>query len=369
MKFRVERDAFADAVAWAGRTVPARPTVPVLRGLRLQLPSDGALTVAAFDYVVSAEALVDVDMVEAGEALVSGRLLADICRTLPSRPVDIEVEGSRLRLTCGAARFALPMLPLEEYPQLPAPPVPSGTISGREFSEAVAAVAVAAGREEALPNLTGVKVEVDGARMSLIATDRYRLALREVSWEPADAQLETSALVPARTLTEVARAAGEADVSVALPSDGSALVGFETSGRRTTTRVIDYPFPQVRGLLPATSEVVAVVEVASLADAVRRVALAADRGTAVRCRFTPDGVELEAAGDEAEAHEAVELESLEGETIEVAFNPGYLLDGLGALGADRARLAFNPGRKPTLMTPVGDGPDFQYLLMPVVMSR
>lgn len=368
MKFRVERDAFADAVAWAGRTVPTRPTVPVLRGLRLRVAQD-AVTVSAFDYVVSAEAMVPADVSDPGDVLVSGRLLADICRTLPSRPLDVEVEGTRALLVCGSARFSLPLLAVEEYPALPEAPAPSGTVAGDVFAAAVGAVGVAAGREEALPNLTGVKLEVAGPRLSFMATDRYRLGLREIPWEPVDRQLTTSALVPARTLAEVARAVGSGPVTLSLPEEGGTLVGFETGGRRTTTRVIDYPFPNVRALLPTTSEVVVVVSVEELADAVRRVALAADRGTAVRCTFAGDQVRLEATGDEAEASESVALESQEGEEIEVAFNPGYLTDGLGALGSEQARLAFNPGRKPTLMSPVGDAPDHQYLLMPVVLSR
>ena len=368
MKIRVERDAFADAVAWAGRTVPQRPTVPVLRGLRLVV-GPGGVTVSAFDYVVSAEAMLDAEVADPGDVLVSGRLLADICRSLPPRPVDLEVDGTRLQLTCGPARFSLPLLPVEEYPSLPEAPAPSGTVPGDVFAAAVTAVGVAAGREEALPNLTGVKVEVDGARLSLLATDRYRLGLREIPWDPVDRQLTTSALVPARTLGEVARAVGSGPVTLALPEEGGTLVGFETGGRRTTTRVIDYPFPNVRALLPTTSEVVASVDVSALSDAVRRVALAADRGTAVRCRFADDAVVLEATGDEAEAEETVPLDSLEGGDIEVAFNPGYLTEGLAALGASHASLAFNPGRKPTLITPLGDGPDHQYLLMPVVLSR
>ena len=368
VKLRVERDALADAVAWAGRTVPARPTVPVLRGLRLRV-DERAVTVSAFDYVVSAEAVVEAEVAEPGDVLVSGKLLADICRTLPAKPVDLEVDGTRLRLSCGSVRFSLPLLPVEEYPALPEAPTPSGTVPGDVFTAAVTAVGVAAGREEALPNLTGVKVEVAGPRLSLMATDRYRLGLREITWEPADRQLTTSALIPARTLADVARSVGSSSVTLALPEEGGTLVGFETGGRRTTTRVIDYPFPNVRALLPSTSEVTAVVDVAALTDAVRRVALAADRGTAVRCLFSGDEVRLEATGDEAEATEVVGLEAHEGPEIEVAFNPGYLTEGLGALGSEHARLAFNPGRKPTLMTPVGDGPDHQYLLMPVVLSR
>ena len=199
MKFRVERDVLADAVAWAARTLPPRPPVPLLAGLRIDAV-DGRLVLSSFDYEVSARVEGDADVSEPGVALVSGRLLADISRSLPSRPVDVVTDGARVVLTCGSARFTLLTLPVEDYPSLPEMPSASGSIAGPEFAAAVAQVSIAAGRDDTLPVLTGVRIEIDGEKVVLAATDRYRLAVRELRWTPEQTGLSATALVPARTL-------------------------------------------------------------------------------------------------------------------------------------------------------------------------
>ena len=177
MKLRVERDVLADSVAWAARTLPSRPSMPVLAGLVLTA-ADGSLTLSSFDYEVSGKVTVAADIAESGTVLVSGRLLADIARSLPAQPVTIENEGTRVLLTCGRSSFTLPTLPVEDYPQLPAMPDSSGTITGQSFAAAVAQVAIAAGRDDTLPTLTGIRMEFEGANITLAATDRYRLAVR-----------------------------------------------------------------------------------------------------------------------------------------------------------------------------------------------
>src|SRR5579885_119888 len=200
MKFRVERDALADAVAWAARSLSARPTIPVLAGLLLSVDGD-QLSVSGFDLEASTEVDLEVTAGAPGQALVSGRLLADITRALPPHPVDVTVEGSRLTIACGAARFTLPGMPVDDYPTLPSMPTTAGTVDGAEFAAAVAQVAVAAGRDDTLPMLTGVRLEIDGDKLTLAATDRYRLAVRELSWNPDDPTAAgAQVLVPARTL-------------------------------------------------------------------------------------------------------------------------------------------------------------------------
>jgi DNA polymerase-3 subunit beta len=183
MKFRVERDPLADAVAWAARSLSARPTIPVLAGLLLGVESD-TLSVSGFDLEASTEVDLEVAAGADGRALVSGRLLAEIARALPPHPVDVMVEGSRLTISCGSARFTLPTMPVEDYPTLPAMPTTAGTVDSAEFATAVAQVAIAAGRDDTLPMLTGVRLEIEGERLTLAATDRYRLAVRELSWQP-----------------------------------------------------------------------------------------------------------------------------------------------------------------------------------------
>ncbi|HTI24933.1 MAG TPA: DNA polymerase III subunit beta, partial [Kutzneria sp.] len=191
MKIRVERDGLADAVAWVARSLPSRPPVPVLGGVLLDAGSDegdtgDALTVSGFDYEVSAQVGVPATIAAGGKTLVSGRLLADITKALPNHPVEIAVDGARVSITCGSAKFSLPTMPVEDYPALPEMPQRAGALAGEVFAEAVAQVAIAAGKDDTLPMLTGVRVEFNGGKLTLVATDRFRLAMREFDWEPAD---------------------------------------------------------------------------------------------------------------------------------------------------------------------------------------
>ncbi|MEV4385714.1 DNA polymerase III subunit beta, partial [Micromonospora sp. NPDC049580] len=207
MKFRVERDALAEAVAWTAKSLPNRPSVPVLAGVMLRV-TDGNLRVSGFDYEVSSQVTVEVQGDADGAALVSGRLLAEITKALPAKPVDIAAVGAHLELVCGSARFTLPTMPVEDYPALPEMPQSAGTVDAAAFATAVSQVAIAAGRDETLPMMTGVRVELSGNTLSMLATDRYRLALREIQWRPDDPEVSINALVPARTLNDTAKALG-----------------------------------------------------------------------------------------------------------------------------------------------------------------
>jgi DNA polymerase-3 subunit beta len=383
MRFRVERDALADAVAWSARTLPQRPQLPVLAGLRLDV-AGGELTVSGFDYEVSTRIELPVEVSEGGQALVSGRLLAEITRSLPSAPVELATDGSRVVVTCGTARFTLATLPLEEYPTLPDLPPVAGTVGSDVFAAAVLSVAVAAGRDDTLPVLTGIRVEIDGDRLTLAATDRYRLAVRELRWQPGDTSLSATALVPARTLAETARSlTSGAQVTVALGTGSTGgvgagttadgMVGFVGGSRRTTTRLLDGEFPKYRALLPSESSAQAQVETAALVEAVKRVSLVAARNAPVRLTFSAEGLVLEAGGlDDAQASEALPA-SYEGDDMTIAFNPTYMLDGLGAIDSDTAHFAFTAPTKPAVLTgkQAGegvDGGDYRYLLMPVRLS-
>ena len=375
MKFRVERDVLAEAVAWAARGLPARPPVPVLAGLMLDA-SGGRLVLSSFDYEVSARVEIAADVAEPGVALVSGRLLADISRSLPAKPVEVTTDAAKVVVTCGSSRFTLLMLPVEDYPALPEMPGASGSLQGDLFAAAVAQVSVAAGRDDTLPVLTGVRVEIEGERITMAATDRYRLAVRELSWTPEQSGLSAIALVPARTLSDTAKALAAADkVTLALAgaTGGDGLVGFEGGGRRTTSRLLDGEFPKYKSLLPSESASVATVDTASLVESVRRVALVAERNTPIRLSFAAGELTLEAGtGDEAQASESLDA-ALDGDDISIAFNPAYLLDGLGAVDAAHVELRFTAPTRPAVLagkdsadTTAGD--DYRYLLMPVRLS-
>ncbi len=382
MKFRVDRDALADAVAWTARALPSRPSVPVLAGIRME--AGEALNISSFDYEVSAEVNLPATTDEPGTVLVSGRLLAEITRSLPGRPVEMELQGSKAVLTCGNATFTLLTMPTEDYPTLPEMPPPTGSVGSDVFAAAVTQVAIAAGRDDTLPVLTGVRVEIEGDTMTLAATDRYRLAVRELRWNPERADLSASALVPARTLADTARSlTSGAEVSIALgllgrpgtdTGGGEGMIGFEGGGRRTTTRLLDGEFPKFRSLLPNEVNAVAELPTAAFTESVKRVSLVAERSTPVRLTFSTGQLVLEAGtGDEAQAIETLEA-SFDGEDIQIAFNPQYLLDGLSAIDSDTTRMSFTIPTKPAVITgkPTGDEPaqpDYRYLLMPIRLAE
>ena len=376
MKFRVERDVLAEAVTWAARGLPTRPPVPVLAGVLLEADGAGTLTLSAFDYEVSARVSVAADVGEGGTVLVSGRLLADISRNLPAKPVDVVTDGAKVTVTCGASRFTLLTMPVQDYPALPTMPQAAGTVAGDVFTLAVAQVTTAAGRDDTLPILTGVRVEIEGSTITLLATDRYRLAMRSLPWNPDAADASAVALVPARTLSDTARALGaSADVQIALgrTGGGEGLIGFEAGQRRTTSRLLDGEYPKVTSIFPTTTETAAVLATSSLVEAVKRVALVAERNTPVRLKFTDGQLTIEAGqGEDAQASEAIEA-SLTGADIEIAFNPQYLLDGLGALHQPFAKFAFTQSTKPALLTGQDDADaatddSFRYVLMPVRLA-
>ena len=380
MKFTVERDVLADAVAWAARSLPVRPSVPVLAGLLIETVEGGdGLQLSTFDYETSARATLPASVQDEGRALVSGRLLADIARALPDKPVDVALDGAKLGVTCGSSRFSLQTMPVEDYPALPEMPEVAGTVDGDLFATAVGQAVTAAGRDDMLPVLTGVKVEIDGSTLSLLATDRFRLSLRELEWSPVQSDLSVSALVPARVLSDTAKSlTAGSQLTIALATaGGEGLIGFvsEAAGgqRRTTTRLIEGAFPNVRQLFPATSEITAQLEVAALIDAVKRVSLVAGRNTPIRLGFSDGLVTLEAGnGEEAQASESLEA-ALTGEDISIGFNPSYLLDGLGAIGGSHVHVAMTQPARPAAFTSMAGAdaqPDlaFRYLLMPLRMQ-
>jgi len=371
MKFSVERDVLADAVAWVSRAVPARPPVPVLAGVRIVADSAGTVTLSSFDYEVAARSEYAADVEEAGEALVSGRLLREIANALPHKPVQFALDGTKVSVTCGASRFTLATMPVDQYPTLPELPERAGVVDGAALQQAVSQVTSAASRDETLPILTAVRLEIEGSTISLLATDRYRLALRELEWKPAKSDVSTVALVRAKTLSDTAKALGSGEVDVALgEGTGVDLIGFSAGGLMTTSQLMDGDYPPVRRLFRDENPITAVVRTQDLIDATRRVSLVAERNSSVRLAFGEGEVVLDAGQtDDAQASEALEA-TLEGDAITVAFNPQYLLDGLGALTSEYVQFGFLQETKPVefvgIDTPGGTvAAEFRYLLVPI----
>ncbi|MFC4062914.1 DNA polymerase III subunit beta [Planomonospora corallina] len=378
MMFRVDRDVLAEAVAWTARSLPARPSVPVLAGMRLEVTESGQLKLSGFDYEVSAEVTLEPQTGEAGVVLVSGRLLAEITRALPAQPVDFVVEGAKAIVTCGSARFTLLTMPVEDYPSLPVMPPAAGRIGSDVFASAVAQVAVAAGKDDTLPMLTGVRMEIEGDTVTLAATDRYRLAVRELKWQPEQPDFSAIAMIPGKTLADIAKSLGStgAEVEIAMSSvggTGEGMIGFSSAGRRTTTRLLDPEFPKYRSLLPTEFSARADLSTGSFVEAVKRVALVAERNTPVRMAFRGGEVVLEAgSGDEAQAVEVLPVD-FDGDDINIAFNHQFLLEGLGAIDSDVARLQMTTSTKPAILTggkPVDEASAsaYRYLIMPIRLS-
>ncbi len=372
VKFRVDRDVMADAVSWASRTLPSKSTQPLLTGMHLVADKSG-LVLSGSDADVSARANLDVDVEQPGTVLVPGRLLADITRSLPSAPIEFSVDGSRAQITCGRSSFTIPTMPVAEYPPLPAMPETSGTIGGSEFAAAISQVAVAASRDETLPAFTGIKIDVEGSTITLAATDRYRLAVRELDWSPTSTSLSTHALVPAKFLSDTSKSLAHSDsVSLAFASANEGLIGVEGAGRQTTSRMLAADFPKYRTLLPAESTTIAQISTSALVESVKRVSLVLEREAPIRIQFANGEAIVTGgggSGELAEAKEAVEC-TLTGDELTIAFNHQFLLDGLSAIDSSVAVISMTTSIRPAVIsgaTDFGAQPDdsFKYLLMPI----
>jgi len=381
MKFQVNRDVFSEAVAFAVKLLPQRTTLPILSGVLIEATVDG-LTLSSFDYEVSAQTSIAAEVEEDGKILVSGRLLADIASRLPNAPVQFSTEDNRIKVTCGSAHFTLLSMPVEEYPTLPQVSEQTGLLPAEEFATAVAQVAVAASRDDVTPVITGVQLEVTQNSLSLVATDRYRVAVRAIDWDSAGSKVESvTALVPARTLQEIGKTFGHSGtISVSITStDERELIAFRADKKTVTSLLIKGNFPPVKRLFPETVDNYAVVNTAELIESVRRVSLVLEREAALRFSFTVDGLTLEAIGSEqAQASESIDA-FLTGTDTVVSLKPQFLLDGLGAVKSEFVRISFtktdNPNKPgPVLITsqsskdqPSAD--DYRYLLQPNLLLR
>lgn len=382
MKFQVNRDIFSEAVSFAVKLLPQRTTLPILSGVLIETTATG-LTLSSFDYEVSAQTEISAEVEEAGRILVSGRLLADIASRLPNAPVQFSTEEGRISVTCGPAKFTLLSMPVEEYPTLPQIAAQSGLLPAEAFATAVAQVSVAASRDDVTPVITGVQLEVSQNSLTMVATDRYRVAVRSIDWDSGDASsTETlTALVPARTLQEIGKTFGHSGtISVAITNtDDRELIAFRADRKTVTSLLIKGNFPPVKRLFPETVDNYAVINTAELIEAVRRVSLVLEREAALRFTFTIDGVTLEAIGSEqAQASESVDAHLSGGDTV-VSLKPAFLLDGLGAVHSEFVRISFTKTENPNKPGPVlitsqssKDQPgadNYKYLLQPNLLLR
>ena len=372
MKLRVEHDVFTDAVSWVARTIPTRPSLPVLAGIRIEVDADGTVALGSYDPDISSHAMIEGAVDEPGTILVHGRLLSDFAKALPNKPIDLEVAGPKLEIVCGSSHISMQSMPLEDYPEIPSLPEVTGTVDGAQWQEAVTQVVSAASNDDTLPLLVSACIEINGSNVSLMATDRYRLAIRDLTWEPADDDYSARILVRAARLADIAKSLGSVGkVDVSIDTSGRAgMVGFEAAGRRSVARLIEGEYPPVRNLFPSETNGHAIIRRAELLDAIKRARLVVEKNSAVRLSFSEGQVVLEAGqGDNAQTSEALPA-TLIGEDIAMAFNPSYLQEGLTAINDEFVRLSFTHPSKPAVLTAQAeeageDSEDFRLLLMPI----
>lgn len=366
MKFTIMARELADAVGWVSHALSRRPVVPVLGGILFEAGDDG-VTLAAFDYDTSRRIAVELDApIDGGRALLPGRVLVELVKALPKGDlVDVVADKTEAVIRCGRSKFALPLLPVDDFPNLPKMPDAVGKVDSKVLADAVARVAVAAGRDDSIPMITCVRVEIGDGVVDLAATDRYRLAWHSgLSWSPTLEQADSlGASIPAKTLVDIVRGFPAGPVEVCVSKQ---LAGFACDGRSATVRLLDDEFIKFKARMTVDTKVTAEVDAAELVKVVKRVALMAERHTPVRLSFTQDGVLVEAGNaDVGRAAELVDCK-LDGDDIQIAFQPVYLLDGIQAVGGT-AKLEMESSTKPAMITGTGDA-GLRYLVVPIRLS-
>jgi DNA polymerase-3 subunit beta len=364
VKFRCERDVLVEALGSAGRAAAGRGTsLPVLSGVRVELTGDRLrLTGTDLELTISVE--VAVSGSGDGVAVLPGRLASDIVRALPGGSVDVEVDADEARISAGRSEFSLRVLPADEFPRITEPGGEPVTLASAELATALAQVVRAASSDDARPILTGVLLAAEPTGLRLVATDSYRLAVRDLPGTTVLAEGQ-HVLVPSRALQELARVLASGDsLTVRL---GERDASFEVGGTRLTTVLIEGEFPPYERLIPQSQPNRLTVGREVLLDAVRRVKLLAREATPVRLGMSADGLDLVAiTQDVGQAHESLDAK-FEGSDLTVAFNPEYLVQGIEVAPGDEISIETVDALKPAILR-CPDHPDFLYLLMPVRVS-
>jgi DNA polymerase-3 subunit beta len=365
VKFRCERDTLVEALGAAGRAVANRGgALPVLAGVRVDLQGN-RLRLTGSDLELTIEVDVEVAGERDGVAVLPSRIALDLVRSLGDPRVEVMIEGDEATITAGRFVSSLRLLPADEFPRLSLPADDAVTLVAADFAGALHQVVPAASADDARPILTGVLLAAEQGGLRLVATDSYRLAVRDL---PGTTVLREgqSVLVPSRALRELERILGShAEITLRL---GEREATFEVGGARLTTRLIEGEFPNYRGLIPASHPNRLTVGREALGEAVRRVKLMArEPNTPVRLSMNGDGLELVAiTQDVGQAHEQLDADYA-GEELTVAFNPDYLLSGVDVTPGDEITLDTVDAQKPAVIRSVG-AQEFLYLLMPVRVS-
>jgi DNA polymerase-3 subunit beta len=363
MKLTCARTELAERLAIVGRGLSMRPTVQIFAGVLMQAGS-GRLELSATDMELSIRTGLDADVDGEGSAVVPGRLLGDIVRQLPADEVEIEyqAEENTLLVASGSASYRLRTYAVEDFPRLPeVEGASTSSLDAEPLLEAITCVARAAGRDESRPVLAGVFVRLGSGRVAMVATDSYRLSVKESDIAGDVPELE--AIVPARALDELRRiAGGGGQVELAVLDNH---VAFGAGGVWLTTRKIDGQFPDHTKLIPETGEFAVDLSLtrSELLDVVRRMAVMAHRSSPLRLRLAEGELTISVqTPDVGEARESLPV-AYSGEPLEIGFNAAYLQDGVESVEGDELKLRLINPLRPGLVQGPEEG--FRYLIMPI----
>jgi len=371
VKFQVDRDLIAEAAVWVGRVIPQRPTQPILRGIHI-VASDNKLTISGSDLDVRNQEVINANVYEPGEVLISGRLLSDIMRALPAAPIDFVATGTRVEITSGRSSFTLQTMPTAEYPPALEIPEPSGTVNSKEFTTLISQIGVAAARDDFRQHLTGINFIIEGDNMELAATDGNRLAVAKLNWSPISTKISTTALVPAKYIVDVAKSiSGTEEITLSFSQGNEGLIGITAGYRQTISRTIATSFPTYKSLLEFETTSTVQIDTAKLIETVKRVSLVLDNNSPIALSFSDGETCVFGAGGVGERSEAREYleSSLVGEPLTLGFYPHFLIEGLTSINEPFTQIELKEPMKPALLTGLSEinGPAkdaHKYLLLP-----
>ena len=371
MKFQADREVLSDAVSFLVRLLSPRPQLPQLSGVMIE--ADGnEVQLSIFDYEVAARVKIAAAIDTPGKVLVQARLLSEILSKLPGSSVAMELDETRFHVNSGSSKFSLSSMSTTDYPDTPEFPVATGKVSASEFTNSVARVAVAASREEVTPVLTAVMITASSKELTMVSTDRFRVAVKVIPW--AGKSVDREVLIPARVLSEISKTfSHDSELELGFGEGEKDMIGFSSANKSVSTATIKGKYPAVLQLFPEETASFAILSKQELLDATRRVALVVDREKPLRYKFSENELSLESIGsDVADASEQVSC-SMKGEETVVSLRPQFLTDALAGLDVENVKIGFtvnpnNPNKPgPVLISPVDpkdSDKDFKYLLQP-----
>ncbi len=364
MKISVSQSELASAISISSRAVSPSSILPILSGAKIVVEKDFAY-ISATDLEITIHSATPAKIEEEGKTVIPARLLADVVKSVPEGQLRITADHGegQVLIECGKIKYNIKELPIEDYPQLPEwRGNESITLTGGSLSEAIRSIIKSAGRDEARPVLSGVFMAAGDQKLRLVATDSYRLAEKEVDIKSGKGEFEV--IVPARAMEELGRLSGVEEVEVEV---GENRVGFKAGEAVLISRLIEGQYPKYKQLIPESHETALTFDREQMLAAVKRVALVSPSNAIVRAEIKKGSVRINAsAQDVGYAEDSVECE-VEGNSMEIAFNAQYLIDGLAAISDKRAKMELTAPAKPAVIKPEKDA-RFTYLLMPVKLS-